>query len=306
MSPEVRPRAVIRLESIQMRRLYSFSPKIMSIGVIGSRGGRAFTNAFIERADVIFYIGSNTDSTGTDGWQKPKLQNSKKIIHLDVSPENLGNMYQTKVSLCGDAKISLEYMLKIAKENNLKRSQELVNFTQERDRTRDELLNMEMPHINKGIFPPYFVKALNEILPENSIITTEAGVCSIYTTPLLTALAPGRRYLSNYSLGALGYAIPAAMGAAFADENAPVLALGGDGSFGFNCGELETFSRIGKNITIILYRNDSFGWIRGETVLVNDSKPFCTDFDPTVSYLKVAQGFGLQCQRLERHEPDKI
>lgn len=274
----------------------------MSIGVVGSRGGRAFTNAFIERADVIFYIGSNTDSTGTDGWQKPKLQNNKKIIHLDISPENLGNMYHTSVSLCGDAKFSLEYMLKTVKENNLKRSHELDNFAQERDRTRDELLNMEMPDINKGIFPPYFVKVLNEILPENSIITTEAGVCSIYTTPLLTALAPGRRYLSNYSLGALGYAIPAALGAAFADENAPVLALGGDGSFGFNCGELETFSRTGKNITIILYRNDSFGWIRGETVLVNDSEPFCTDFDPTVSYLKVAQAFGLQCQRLEKHE----
>ncbi len=132
------------------------------------------------------------------------------MIHLDISPENLGNMYRTSVSLCGDAKVSLEFMLKTAKENNLKRSHELDNFTQERDRTRNDLLNMKMPDINKGIFPPYFVKVLNEILPENSIITTEAGVCSIYTTPLLNTLAPGRRYLSNYSLGALGYAIPAA------------------------------------------------------------------------------------------------
>ncbi len=211
-------------------------------------------------------------------------------------------MYQTDISLCGDAKVSLEYMLKVIKENNLRRSQGLEDFTKERDRTRNALLDMEMPKINSGIFPPYFIKVLNDVLPKNTIITTEAGVCSIYATPLLTALMPGRRYLSNYSLGALGYAIPAAMGAAFADENAPILALTGDGSFGFNCGELETFSRVGKNITIILFRNDTFGWIRGETVLVNNSTPFCTDFDPTVSYLKVAEAFGLQCQRLERHE----
>lgn len=274
----------------------------LSLGVVGARGGREFTNAFIERADVIFYIGSNTDSTGTDAWQKPKLENDKKIIHLDISPENLGNMYQTDISMCGDAKVSLEYMVKLVKENELKRSNDLVDFTEERERTRTALLEMEMPDINKGIFPPYFMKVLNEVLPENTIITTEAGVCSIYATPLLTALAPGRRYLSNYSLGALGYAIPAALGAAYADENAPVVALGGDGSFGFNCGELETFARVGKNITIIVYRNDNFGWIRGETVLVNDSEPFCTDFDPTVSYLKVAEAFGLHCQRLERHE----
>ena len=274
----------------------------LSVGVVGARGGREFTNAFIERADVIFYIGSNTDSTGTDAWQKPKLQNDKKVIHLDISPENLGNMYQTDISMCGDAKASLEYMVKLVKENKLQRAHDLVDFTEERERTRKALLDMEMPDVNKGIFPPYFMKVLNEVLPENSIITTEAGVCSIYATPLLTALAPGRRYLSNYSLGALGYAIPAALGAAYADENAPVIALGGDGSFGFNCGELETFARVGKNITIIVYRNDNFGWIRGETVLVNDSKPFCTDFDPTVSYLKVAEAFGLHCQRLERHE----
>jgi acetolactate synthase-1/2/3 large subunit len=113
---------------------------------------------------------------------------------------------------------------------------------------------------------------------------------------------PGRRYLSNYSLGALGYAIPAALGAAYADGNAPVLALTGDGSFGFNCGELETIARSNKNVTIVLYRNDTFGWIRGEAVLVNDSKPFATDFRKSVDYLMVAQAFGLQCQRLQHHE----
>ena len=176
---------------------------------VGARGGREFTNAFIERADVIFYVGSNTDSTGTDAWEKPKLQNDKKIIHLDISPENLGNMYQTDISLCGDARASLEYMLKVVEENNLLRSSEFTDFTKERDETRNALIDMVMPKINSGIFPPYFMKVLNEVLPENSIIATEAGVCSIYATPLLTALMPGRRYLSNYSLGALGYAIPA-------------------------------------------------------------------------------------------------
>ena len=139
------------------------------------------------------------------------------------------------------------------------------------------------------------------MLPENAIITTEAGVCSIYTTPLYQMKQAGRRYLTNYSLGALGYAIPAALGAAFADEDAPIVALTGDGSFGFNCGELETFIRVDKNITIVLYRNDTFGWIKGETVLVNESKPICTDFSQTANYLKVAEAFGLHCQRLDDH-----
>jgi acetolactate synthase-1/2/3 large subunit len=273
----------------------------IAIGVVGARGGTAFTNAFIENADTIFYIGSNTDSTGTNTWNLPKQDEHKTILHLDIGAENLGNMYKTAIAMCGDAKASLEYMLKIVNENNIQRASHYQDLFTKRDEALDKLFDTPIPDVNQGIFPPRFVKILNKILPDNAIITTEAGMSSIFTTPLYRMKQPGRRYLSNYSLGALGYAIPAALGAAYADEDAPILALAGDGSFGFNCGELETFARTNKNITIVLYRNDTFGWIKGEAVLINGSRPFYTDFSKSVDYLMVAQAFGLQCQRLERH-----
>ncbi len=277
----------------------------LSIGVVGARGGTAFTNNFIENADTIFYIGSNTDSTGTDAWNLPRLNNNKTILHLDVAAENLGNMYETSVSMCGDARSSLEYMLKIIAENKLERKGAVQDFSKEREHARKQLFDAPIPEINQGIFPPRFLKILDEILPDNAIIATEAGVCSIYTTPLFQMKRSGRRYLSNYSLGALGYAIPAALGAAYADPDAPIIALTGDGSFGFNCGELETFVRTNTNVTIVLYRNDNFGWIKGETVLVNESTPFCTDFSEKANYLKVAEAFGLHCQRLDSHKDIK-
>lgn len=272
-----------------------------AIGVVGARGGTGFTNSFIQNADTIFYIGSNTDSTGTDAWNLPQKEQDKTILHLDVAPENLGNNYKTAISMCGDARVSLEYMLKLISENGLGRNGDSANFSENRDEALATLFNSPIPEVNQGIYPPRFMKALNEMLPPHAIITTEAGMASIFATPLYQVKEPGRRYLSNYSLGALGYAIPAALGAAYADETAPVLALTGDGGFGFNCGELETIARTNKNITIVLYRNDTFGWIKGETVLVNGSKPFCTDFDKSADYLMVAEAFGLQCQRLDRH-----
>ncbi|MBM9605777.1 thiamine pyrophosphate-binding protein [Desulfopila inferna] len=274
----------------------------LSLGVVGARGGTAYTNGFIERADTIFYIGSNTDSTGTDAWSLPKLSDDKTILHLDMAPENIGNMYKTSVGMCGDARASVEFMLTLIANNNLAQKGPLQGFVEEREQARKKLFEAPVPDINQGIFPPHFVQVLDAILPDNGIIATEAGVCSIYTTPLFQMKKSGRRYLSNYSLGALGYAIPAALGAAYADESAPVIALTGDGSFGFNCGELETFVRTNKNVTIVLYRNDNFGWIKGETVLINDSMPFCTDFSKKTNYLKVAEAFGLHCQRLENQK----
>jgi len=272
-----------------------------AIGVVGARGGTEFTNSYIENADTIFYIGSNTDSTGTDAWNLPKKEENKTILHLDIAAENLGNMYPTDIAMCGDAKASLEYILKIIAENDVKGVNRYQNLSKLRQAALEKLLDSPIPEVNQGIFPPRFMKILNKILPENAIITTEAGVGSIFATPLYSMKQPGRRYLSNYSLGALGYAIPAALGAAYADEDSPILALTGDGSFGFNCGELETIARTNRNITIVLYRNDTFGWIKGEAVLINDSQPFYTDFSNSADYLMVAQAFGLQCQRLERH-----
>jgi len=274
----------------------------MAVGVVGARGGSSFTNSFIEKADTLFYIGSNTDSTGTDGWKLPAIDSGKTILHLDMAPENLGNMYRTQIAMCGDAKISLAYMNRLVAENKLEKKGAIRGVAEARDRAWKALLNTPIPKVNRGIFPPIFMKALNKYFPANGIITTEAGVGSIFATPLFQMKAAGRRYLSNYSLGALGYAIPAALGAAYGAPDAPVVTLTGDGSFGFNCGELETIARTGKNITIVLFRNDTFGWIRGETVLVNESKPFCTDFDKAADYLMVAKAFGLQCQRLERHD----
>ncbi len=274
----------------------------LSIGVVGARGGTAFTNGFIESADVIFYLGSNTDSTGTDGWNLPDRYTDKTVVQLDIAPENLGNIYNTEVSMCGDIRASLEYMLQMIAENKLERSTSLPDLAAQREQARQKLLNSPIPEVNKGIYPPRFLKVLNELLPDNAIIASEAGVASIYTTPLWQLKRAGRRYLTNYSLGALGYALPAAIGAAFADENAPVMALTGDGGFGFNCGELETLARTNRNITIVLFRNDTFGWIRGESVLVNERAPFCTDFSKKADYLGVASAFGLHCQKLTDHD----
>jgi len=148
----------------------------LSIGVIGARGGTAFTNSFIENADTLFYIGSNTDSTGTDSWNLPNRNNDKIILHLDVAAENLGNIYKTSVSMCGDARISLEYMLELISENKLERKSDINDLAKEREQARKKLFDLPVPDINQGIFPPRFSKVLDEILPENVIIATEPGV----------------------------------------------------------------------------------------------------------------------------------
>ena len=77
----------------------------------------------------------------------------------------------------------------------------------------------------------------------------------------------------------------------------------GDGSFHFACGELETISRLGLDIKMILFNNNVFGWIKGEIEHVYRARQFATDFGQ-VDYAGVAASFGIASRKLD--DPEKI
>ena len=83
----------------------------LSIGVIGGNGGRAYANQMLADADVIFYIGANTDSVTTINWTLPAPASGKAIIQSDVDPVEIGNNYPLGAGLVGDAKLVLADLL---------------------------------------------------------------------------------------------------------------------------------------------------------------------------------------------------
>ena len=277
----------------------------LSLRVIGARGGMQYSNEYVASCDTVFFVGTNTDSSSTDAWKLYGDVTSKTFIHLDIAEAHVGNNFPTQISLVGDAKASLEYMYELLKTQYSPVKKELKNINEIKQQALNEVFNknIEMP---KGtISPVKLSQALQEIMPNEAIITAEPGVSAIYPSSLLTFEKAGRRYLTNYSMGALGYAVPAALGASYAKENSPIIAFTGDGSLGFTIGDMETIKRSGKNVTIILTRNDTFGWIRGEAVLLEDvDEAFTTDFN-AVDYIKVAQGFGFTCSQITNEDEIK-
>ena len=126
-------------------------------------------------------------------------------------------------------------------------------------------------------------------------------MASIFSAAFIVQKKPGRMFVSNYTNGALGYSLPAAVGIAAAHPDSTVFAMGGDGSFHFNCGELETYSRLGLNIKMIVFCNDVFGWIKGETRHVYRSDFFATNFGK-VDYAGVATAFGVKSYKIDDPE----
>jgi acetolactate synthase-1/2/3 large subunit len=276
----------------------------LSIGVIGARGGREWANNLILNADVILYVGSSTDSAETDGWQIPSRNTNQKIVQIDVSEHELGNNYKV-IPLFGDAS---ETLTRIFKHTGGKKAASRKAWVENADNARrafegriDDFINS----LGDVIHPLSISRSLERIAPDDTFFTIDPGISAVYSAAFMRLKKAGRRTAYNFAMGALGYAIPAGIGAKIALPGRPVIALVGDGSFGFSAGELESSARMNLDITYILFDNLSFGWIRGTELVrrkasLPESYGVFTNFAP-VDYVKIASGFGLKAYSASSH-----
>lgn len=269
----------------------------LALRVVGARGGMEYSNTFVKEADCVFFVGSNTDSSGTNHWKLYGDPSDTTFMHLDIAEAHIGNNYPLKVGMVGDARASLEYMAELIRSEHPDLKRDALDLTEMKRTALDAVFNSNIPMPEGTVSPVKLSQALDKILPPNAIVTAEPGVSAIYPSALLSVREAGRRYITNYSMGALGYSVPAGIGAAYASDG-PVISFTGDGSLAFVLGDFETIKRSGKNITVILTRNDSYGWIRAEAILLDGvDAPWTTDFG-AVDYMKVAEGFGFKTERI--------
>ena len=276
----------------------------LAIGVVGSRGGTSFSNAVLAQADLVFYVGSDTDSAGTSSWSLPPLESHKKIIHLDISEVEVGNSYPTDVSLIGDAKATLRRLIDVLRPQAQADAHTRAAWTasvQEQAQNYAGRVRTWLESDVSFVHPLRLVQELWKRVPEKHVIVADPGVSAIYVSAFYRTRRPGRSTVFNYSMGALGYAIPASIGAHYARPDHCVIALTGDGSFGLCAGELETVSRVGGNIKTFVFDNQGFGWIKAALRFGYEPKYFACDFG-AVDYVKVAQGFGLQAYRIDSNQ----
>ncbi|MHA2309226.1 MAG: thiamine pyrophosphate-binding protein, partial [Candidatus Heimdallarchaeaceae archaeon] len=225
----------------------------LSIGVVGARGGTTLSNQLVSDADLVFFIGSSTDSAGTDRWTIPPIDTKAKIIQLDISESQMGNSYPCEVMLFGDAKSTLFHMNEIAKKSrkrfyDSRRSKSVKAKMKKYDDYMMELVDSN----EEPVHPVFFIKQLMDTIPDEHCLITDVGTSAIYTSTFFKAKKSGRSLLYNFAMGSLGFAIPASIGANIARPESCIVTLVGDGSFGFTAGELETVARIGLNNNLIL------------------------------------------------------
>lgn len=271
----------------------------LALGVVGSNGGTPETRWMVDQADLVVFVGCRAGSVTTERRRHP-VPGQTKVIHIDVDPKVPGVNYPVGAALVGDAKLALEALNQALAgvKRPLDGSRVTAAKKQKLAKFRSLAESDETP-----IKPERLVAELARAVDADAIVVADAGTPCPYLAAYYPVRGAGRKFISNRAHGALGYSMAAAMGAHFARPNVKTVAVMGDGSFAFTCGELETAARYQLPITFIVITNASFGWIKAGQRSGYDQRFFGVDFTVT-DHAAVATAFGVKSWRVT--EPTEL
>ncbi len=269
----------------------------LAVGVVGSNGGTPETRAIVDQADLIVFVGCRAGSVTTERWRHP-APGKVKVIHLDVDAAVMGVNYSADVALVSDAKLTLAALNEALATVRRPLEASAVERAQEQKFAKFHALAESN---DKPIKPERVVAALSQALDPDALVAADAGTPCPYLSAYYQVRSTGRHFFSNRAHGALGYSLPAAIGAHFARPQVKCVSVMGDGSFGFTCGELETAVRYRLPVTFIVISNATFGWIKAGQKSSYGQRYFSVDFDAT-DHAAVAAAFGVKSWRVTEPE----
>src|ERR1700733_8054946 len=232
---------------------YSMVPEShpLYIGVPGTYS-RSCTNKALARADLVLFVGSQTGGQVTHFWRFPSAGTT--TLQIGIDPSDLGRNYSNAVSLLGDAKATLQALVRLLGSSPLSNDSwiaEIRLLTSEWRASIQSFRNSEAAPMR----PERILREIGDWLPENALVVCDTGHAGMWVSQQLWV--DSARWDFIRAAGSLGWAFPAALGAKCAVPDRPVICFTGDGGFWYHLQELETAIRCGIATVTCVNNNHS-------------------------------------------------
>jgi acetolactate synthase-1/2/3 large subunit len=216
----------------------------------------------LAEADAMLVIGCRLNEPTSDAWSLPAA--TTRWAHVDIELQRAGNPPAADIAVGSDARA----FLRAANERLLGRAvldAELVGIRQAgnaTDRVAWEAATTvdDTGWDGPGVHPGRVITTLQRVLPDDAIVTTDAGNFAGWAGRGLRFRKPGT-FIGPTS-GAMGYGLPAAIAASLVHRDRPVVALVGDGGLAMAMAELETCVREQARVIVLVFDNERYGTIR--------------------------------------------
>ena len=270
----------------------------LSLHMLGMHG-MAFANYAVEDCDFLIAIGSRFDDrvAGDPGRFAP---NAKNIAHFDVDVSEVGKVKSVNWHHVGVLKRDLEELLAYGKR---------VNFDKQFRDWHEHIAKLKARHKlnydrDSELIQPYAViEEINRLARGEAIIATGVGQHQMWAAQYFDFREP-RLWLTSGSMGTMGFGLPAAIGAQFAQPSRLVIDVDGDGSMRMNIGELETATTYGLPVKIIVLNNYGDGMVRQWQKLYYKGRMSGSDKSlHSKDFVKTAEADGFKfAKKLDRKE----
>ncbi|MGD9641746.1 MAG: thiamine pyrophosphate-binding protein [Elusimicrobiales bacterium] len=223
-------------------------------GMIGSYGTR-YSNMTLANCDLLLVLGSRLDTRQT-GARTGTFARGAKKIHVDIDPHELGAKIKTDVKVRADVKDFLKLLnAAVSGPADLSAWQGAIAGYR---RSFPEVETDETPG---QINPNRFMQLLSKHSKADDIICIDVGQNQMWAAQSFR-LKKGQRMLISGGMGSMGFALPAAIGAAIACPGRRVLAVCGDGGIQVNIQDMDSLPARRLPVKVILMNNGCLGMVR--------------------------------------------
>ncbi|MEE2763203.1 MAG: acetolactate synthase 2 catalytic subunit [Pseudomonadota bacterium] len=264
------------------------------LGMLGMHGSRA-ANRAVDECDLLLVTGARLDDRATG--KLDTFAPNARMIHIDADAAEINKLRPADLSIRGDLNAILATLAAELKAEPL-----AIGDWQTQCRTWHTTGGFSAADNEEPLAPitgPAFVRQLSRIAPDDTVIACDVGQHQMWVAQHYQFDHP-RHHLSSGGLGTMGFGLPAAIGAQFADRQSTVINVAGDGSFMMNAQELATIRRYNLPLKMIVLDNQCLGMVRQQQELFYNNRESQIDLDDNPDFVAMARAFDIPALHIER------
>ncbi|HEY7358617.1 MAG TPA: thiamine pyrophosphate-dependent enzyme, partial [Ktedonobacterales bacterium] len=232
----------------------------LAIGLPGMHG-RAEVNHAIHAADALVAVGMRFDDrvTGNISHFAPHA----RIIHIDIDPSEMGKVLIPVVPIVADARVALEALTNYAAPaQHDDWMAKILTWRREAEESGQvPPATSGLPEEHSSPQPQEILAAIRKATEGRALMVTDVGQHQMWAARFYGYDQPNS-HLTSGGLGTMGFALPAAMGAALGRPEQPIWVIAGDGGIQMNIQELATIVDLGLPIKVAIFNNGYLGMVR--------------------------------------------
>ena len=251
------------------------------LGMLGLHGTR-YANLAVTECDMLLALGARFDDRVT--MHLKSFAPEATVIHIDIDPAEIGKNVITHVPLVGDVKMILKTLLQQLEQTD--RSPWLAHIRELKEQ-------YPLSYSREGGLKPQFViEQLSRFTAGNAIIATDVGQHQMWVAQYYHFKKPST-LVSSGGLGAMGFGLPAAIGASIGRPGQQVILVTGDGSIQMTMQELGTMMEQELPVKILILNNQSLGMVRQLQEFYCEGRYMAVNFKFLPDFMQLAKAYGI-------------